>query len=76
MARILTDDQQENMTKINIPTLIIWGSADRYTPLKDGRLTHRLIKNSQLEVFPDARHGLPFTHSQALVSIVKNFISS
>lgn len=75
MARILTDDQQENMTKINIPTLIIWGRADRYTPLKDGRLTHRLIKNSLLEIF-NARHGLPFTHSQALVSIVKNFINS
>lgn len=76
MARILTDDQQKNMTKINIPTLIIWGSDDHYTPLKDGRLTHRLIKNSQFQVFPDARHGLPFTHSQVLVSLVKNFISS
>ena len=76
MVRILIDDQQENMTKINIPTLIIWGSDDHYTPLKDGRLTHQLIKNSQLKVFPDARHGLPFTHSPVLVSLIKNFISS
>ncbi len=76
MVRILTDDQQENMTKINIPTLIIWGSDDHYTPLKDGRLTHQLIKNSQLKVVPDARHGLPFTHSPTLVSLVKNFLNS
>jgi len=76
MTIILTEDQQKNMTKVTAPTVIIWGESDRYTPLKDGRLTHRLIKNSQFEVFPDARHGLPFTHSQALVSLVKNFLNS
>lgn len=76
MSRILTDDQQENMKKINLPTLIIWGSADHYTPLKDGRLTHKLIKNSQFEVFPNARHGLPFTHVPALISLVINFIQA
>ncbi|MDZ7587571.1 MAG: alpha/beta hydrolase [Patescibacteria group bacterium] len=75
MARILTDDQQKNMTKINIPTLIIWGKDDHYTPLKDGRLTHRLIKNSLLEIF-EARHNLPFTHSEALISLVNKFINA
>lgn len=73
---VVKEDQQTNLSKISRPTLIIWGSQDKLTPLADGQLIHRLIKNSQFEVFPDARHGLPFTHSQALVSLVKNFISS
>lgn len=76
LKKILTEDQQTNLIKISRPTLIIWGSQDKLTPLGDGQLIHRLIKNSQLKVFPGARHGLPFTHSQALVSLVKNFISS
>lgn len=73
---IIKEDQQTNLTKISRPTLIIWGRQDKLTPLADGQLIHRLIKSSRLEVFPDARHGLPFTHSQALVSLVNNFISS
>ena len=73
---VVKEDQQTNLSKISQPTLIIWGSQDKLTPLADGQLIHRLIKNSQFKVFPNARHGLPFTHSQALVSLVKNFISS
>jgi len=73
---VVKEDQQANLTKISQPTLTVWGSQDKLTPLADGQLIHRLIKNSQLKVFPDARHGLPITHSQNLVSLVKNFISS
>lgn len=66
MAKILTEDQQSNMVKVKVPTLIIWGKADSYTPLKDGQLTHKLIKSSQLEIIANGRHGLPFTHTQLL----------
>jgi pimeloyl-ACP methyl ester carboxylesterase len=72
---VVKEDQQTNLAKISRPTLIIWGGQDQLTPLSDGKLIHRLIKNSRLEVFPGARHGLPFTHSQAFVSFIKNFIS-
>ncbi len=73
---VVKEDQQANLLKIICPTLIIWGKNDIMTPLADGRLMHRLIKNSQLKVLVDARHGLPFTHPQALVSLVVNFINS
>lgn len=76
LKNILSEDQQTNLAKISRPTLIIWGSQDKLTPLADGQLIHNLVRNSQIEVFPDARHGLPFTHAQTLVSVVKNFINS
>jgi pimeloyl-ACP methyl ester carboxylesterase len=76
MALILTEDQRENMKKIKAPTLIIWGQKDSYTPLKDGRLTHELIKNSQFEVVSGATHGLPFTHTQRLKEKILWFIGS
>ncbi len=76
LKQVVKEDQQANLTKISRPTLIIWGSQDKLTPLADGQLIHRLIKNSKLVVFPDARHGLPFTHHQALVSLINNFISA
>ncbi|MDZ4229468.1 MAG: alpha/beta hydrolase, partial [Patescibacteria group bacterium] len=76
MAMILTEDQQENMIKVKTPTLIIWGSADRYTLLKDGRLTHQLIKRSHLDVIGGAGHGLPFTHVTQLKEKILWFIGS
>jgi len=74
MAIILTEDQQENMIKIKTPTLMIWGKTDNYTPLKDGLLTHKLIKQSKLEIIPDGRHGLPFTHTHQLKEKILWFI--
>lgn len=74
MAKILTEDQQENMAKTKAQTLIIWGKADRYTPLKDGRLTHELIKHSQLVIIPDGRHGLHYTHVDKLFKLITDFI--
>lgn len=73
---VIRDNQETNLVKITCPTLIIWGRKDRLTPVADGRLMHQLIKNSQLKVLVNARHGLPFTHPQALVSLVVNFINS
>lgn len=68
------DNQEENLIKIACPTLIVWGNQDKLTPLSDGKLINRLIAGSQLKVLEKARHGLPFTHAPALVSLVLNFI--
>lgn len=76
LTLVIRDNQETNLVKITCPTLIIWGKQDRLTPVADGRLMHKLIKNSQLKVLVDARHGLPFTHPEALVSLVVNFINS
>jgi len=75
MKLILKEDQQENMKKIVTPTLILWGGQDRYTPLRDGRLTHKLINNSTLEVLT-GKHGLPFTHAETLKEKILWFIGS
>ena len=74
MNLILKEDQQANMVKIKVPTLIIWGETDRYTPLKDGRLTHELIKSSRFILVRGGGHSLPFTHVQFLKEKILWFI--
>ena len=76
MKLILKEDQQENLKKIIVPTLLIWGRRDRYTPLSHGRLMRRLIKDSELVVIPGAKHGLPFTHVGQLKEKILWFIGS
>lgn len=73
MKLILQDDQQENMKKIRVSTLILWGKQDRYTPLRDGRLTKQLIKNSVLVEF-NGKHSLPFSHSAEVSQKILWFI--
>ncbi len=75
LQNIVQDDQRENLPKIKAPTLLIWGSDDRYTPLRHGRLMHRLIPNSVLKVIAGGRHGLHFTHPKELVAAIGEFCS-
>lgn len=74
LKNILTEDQQVSMAKIIPPTLLIWGESDTYTPLKEGKMIHRLIKNSRLIIIPAGRHGLHYTHVDKLFKLITDFI--
>jgi pimeloyl-ACP methyl ester carboxylesterase len=50
--RNYTDD----LTEINLPTLIIVGREDPIRPVADSEFMHRGIRNSHLEVIDDAAH--------------------
>lgn len=76
MKIILKEDQRVNLKKISVPTLLIWGKYDRYTPISDGRLMRSLIPGSRLIVVAGGRHGLPFTHAPLLAEKVLWFIGS
>ena len=45
--------------KINCKTLIVWGKDDKETPLYMAKRLNKLVKNSGLEVIPNAGH-FPF----------------
>lgn len=45
---VVKEDIRPVFTKINIPTLIIWGKSDQELPISDGRKIQSLIKKSKL----------------------------
>lgn len=52
-------DFNEDLKKVNVPTLILHGDVDQIVPIEDSALlTHKLIKNSQLKVYKRAPHGM------------------
>jgi len=73
LKNIVKDDQRGNLSKIKAPTLLIWGSKDRYTPLRHGRLMNRLIDGSTLKIIAGGRHGLHFTHPKELTELISAF---
>lgn len=72
----LSSDLTPILSRISVPTLIIWGSQDKITPLSDGQTMHRLIENSTLHTVAAARHSPQFTHPEAVVQSVSQFLNS
>jgi non-heme chloroperoxidase len=57
-------DFRADLPKIDIPVLVIHGSADRILPIKAcGPRTHELIPGSEYVVIDGADHGLCWTHA-------------
>jgi pimeloyl-ACP methyl ester carboxylesterase len=55
-AIILRDDVRALLPAIRVPTLLIWGSLDPLTPLRDGTLMVEQIEGARLIVFDEAAH--------------------
>ena len=74
MRRILKEDLKPCFSKIKTSTLIIWGEKDQDTPLKNAYLMKKAISNSQLVVYNNIGHGLPFKKTKKLVQEIINFL--
>ena len=58
-------DFNDDLKKIDVPTLIIQGDDDQIVPLDDsGRLSAKIVKDAELKVYPGAPHGLFQTHKE------------
>ncbi len=71
MKNVLAEDLTPILDKIKITTLLVWGRLDNSTPLSDGKLMNEKIENSELVIFDDANHSLPY---QKPVEFVRNII--
>ncbi len=49
-------DQQETLSKVNIPTLVMCGEDDRLCPIERHELMHQLVSDSTLTIIPGAGH--------------------
>lgn len=74
MLSLIKTDFTPIISKVKIPTLIIWGDKDRITPLSDGKLIHKLIKGSKLEIIKDAHHAPQFTNPEKVAKIIHEYL--
>ena len=74
MINLINSDKFLSLDKVEVPTLIIWGREDKTTPLSDGKLMHKLIKNSNLQIIENARHSPMFTNPEEVAKIIYEYI--
>lgn len=53
---VASEDLTQDLKKIILPTVLIWGENDKDTPVNNGKMMHQLIKNSQLYIVSQAGH--------------------
>lgn len=68
-------DFRSDLKRINIPTLVIHGDADRILPIAaTGKRTAELVKGSKLVVIEGGPHGLTWTHADEVNAALLDFV--
>ncbi|MFH1192657.1 MAG: alpha/beta hydrolase [bacterium] len=68
---IIAEDLTPYLSEIKIPTVIIWGDKDKYTPLADGILMNKKIKNSERHIIKGIGHGIHIFAPDKVYEIIK-----
>jgi non-heme chloroperoxidase len=70
------EDFREDLKRIDVPTLVIHGDADRIVPIEaSGRRTARLIKEARLFVVKDGPHAVTWTHAEEVNAELVSFLA-
>ena len=69
------EDFREDLGRIDVPTLVIYGDADRILPINAAGLrTAKLIKEARLLVVKDGPHCIPWTHADEVNAELLSFL--
>ncbi len=77
IAAFSETDFTDDLTAIDVPTLVMHGEDDQIVPFADaGPLSHGLVKGSQMKAYPGFPHGMPTTHADVINADLLAFIKS
>jgi non-heme chloroperoxidase len=69
------EDFRQDLSRIDIPTLVVHGDADRILPIQaSGHRTAKLIKGARLLVLKDGPHAINWTHADELNAELVSFL--
>jgi non-heme chloroperoxidase len=69
------EDFRNDLSKIDVPTLVMHGDKDRILPINaSGLRTAKLIKGARLVVVKDGPHCITWTHAEEVNSELTNFL--
>lgn len=69
------EDFRQDVSRIDVPTLVIHGDEDRIVPLAAaGQRTAKLIKGARLVVIKGGPHCIPWTHADEVNSALLRFL--
>lgn len=77
VSRLSQTDFNEDLKKMDIPTLIIHGEDGQIVPVKDSAVkSAKIIKDARAIYYPGAPHGLTATHQDKINEDLLLFLRS
>ncbi|WP_109565907.1 alpha/beta fold hydrolase [Jannaschia seohaensis] len=67
-------DLTEDLRRLNVPILLIWGDRDPISPVSVGEHLERLLPAAVLHVEPGGDHDVGVTHAHAIAARVRSFL--
>jgi len=74
MSRALVPDFTDALSRIDVPTLLIWGDDDKRAPLRIGQMMRDRIRDARLVVIPGAGHASNMEQAERFNTEVREFI--
>jgi pimeloyl-ACP methyl ester carboxylesterase len=68
-------DAAARLPSLKIPSLVVWGQADRFFPPELGQRLAAVLPNSRLEPIADARTFVSEDAPEALADLIRGFVS-
>jgi pimeloyl-ACP methyl ester carboxylesterase len=70
------EDFRKDVARINVPTLVLHGEADRIVPISAaGQRTAKLIKGARLVTIKDGPHNIGWTHADEVNAELVSFLA-
>jgi pimeloyl-ACP methyl ester carboxylesterase len=71
------EDFRRDLSRIDVPTLVIHGDADRVVPFRaSGERTAKMVKGARLVVVKDGPHCITWTHPEEVNPALMDFLGS
>lgn len=74
LVRLVNEDLRHCLPEIKCPVLLIWGENDTATPVSDGKLMEKLIRDAGLVVFKNAGHFSYLDKLNDFLKVVTSFL--
>jgi pimeloyl-ACP methyl ester carboxylesterase len=68
------DDLTQELDRVRVPVLLLWGDADPISPLALGERLASLLPDAELVVIPGGRHDLVSTRSSDVLPHVERYL--
>jgi pimeloyl-ACP methyl ester carboxylesterase len=72
---IIDEDISDDLLRIDIPVLLLWGEKDKKTPVEHAKIMQKILKNVQVEIIKNVGHGLPLIQPKLVAEKVNTFLS-
>jgi pimeloyl-ACP methyl ester carboxylesterase len=73
-SNVITQDTRQILQYICVPTTILWGENDTYTPSYQAEIIHSAVPHSKLALLPNINHGIHLHAKETVIEEMQKIL--